>query len=123
MVVDWEVRLLLPVLLALEVDRHGRVWVDVGMVHGLGGRRVRLHGFPALAIVQLHPVVFTILNLARALQGLGEELAEVVVVGCVLEAQVTDVAEVLVELLCEQLVWKRLLELRGTYQGSHRTSP
>lgn len=102
--VDGEVRLLLPVLLALEIDGHGRVWVDIGVVHGLNSGRVRLHRLPPLAIVQLHPIILAILNLSSALEGLGKELPEVVVVGGILEAQVTDVAEVLVELLCVSLV-------------------
>lgn len=100
MVIDGEMRLLLPVLLALEVDSHGRVWVGVGVVHGLHGGWVRLHRLPALAVVELHPVVLAILDLSGALQGLGEQLTKVVVVRCVLETQVTNVAEVLVELLC-----------------------
>lgn len=104
MVVDGEVRLLLPVLLALEIDSHGRVWVDVGVMHGLNSGWVRLHRLPALAIVQLHPIVLAILNFSSALEGLGKELPEVVVVRGILEAQVTNVAEVLVELLCVSLV-------------------
>lgn len=51
----------------------------------------------------LHPVVLAILDIAGALQGLGEELSEVVVVRCILEAQVADVGEVLGELLGETL--------------------
>jgi hypothetical protein len=37
------------------------------------------------SIVQLHPVIFAILNLAGALKGLGEQLAQVVVIRCILE--------------------------------------
>jgi len=54
---------------------------------------------PALAAVELHPVVLAILDLASVLQRSGEEFAKVVVVGLVLKAQVADVREVLVELL------------------------
>jgi hypothetical protein len=67
-------------------------------------RGVGLHDFPALAVVKLHPVVLAILNLAGALEGLGEELAQVVVVGSVLEAEIANVAEVLVEFLYTVLV-------------------
>lgn len=52
---------------------------------------VCLHCFPSLAVVELHPVVLAILDLARVLECSGEELAEVVVVGCVLEAEVSNV--------------------------------
>jgi hypothetical protein len=54
---------------------------------------------PALAAIELHPVVLAILDFARVLQRRGEEFAEVVVIGLVLEAQVAHVGEVLVELL------------------------
>lgn len=73
--------------------------VGVGMQMCLTG--VLLHGLPALAVVQLHPVVLAVLNLATVLQCLGEQIAQVVVVGCVLKAKVADVRQVLVELLCE----------------------
>lgn len=102
MVVDGQVRLLLPVRLAVDVDGGRGVLVDVGMVHLLNCR-MGFHYLPALAIVELHPVVLAILNLASALERLGEKLAQVVVVGCVLEAEVTDVAEVFVELLCSRV--------------------
>lgn len=58
-----------------------------------------LHGFPALAVVKLHPVVFSILDFARVLQSLSEEVAKVVVVWCVLESKVSYVAQILVEFL------------------------
>jgi hypothetical protein len=44
--------------------------VVVGVQMGLAG--VLLHGLPALAVVQLHPVVLAILNLATVLQCLSE---------------------------------------------------
>jgi len=87
----------------VDINRGGRVVVHVGVVHLLDSRRVRLHDLPALPVVQLHPVVLAILDLAGALEGLGKELAQVVVVGGVLESKVADVAEVLVELLCSEL--------------------
>jgi hypothetical protein len=104
-VVDGEMRLVLPVGLTVSVDSGGRTLVQVGVVHLLHRcRGVGLHNFPALAVVKLHPVVLTILNLAGALEGLGEELAQVVVVGSVLEAEIANVAEVLVEFLYTVLV-------------------
>lgn len=70
------------------------------MVHRLHSRRVRFEDFPALPIVQLHPVIFSILYLSGALESLCEQFAQIVVVGRVFEAEVTDIAEILVELLC-----------------------
>jgi len=58
----------------------------------MGGRRVGLHNLPALSIVQLHPVVLAILDLAGALESLSEQLAEIVVIWLVLKTQVSDVA-------------------------------
>lgn len=103
-VVNRQVSLLLPVLLALEVDGHGRVLVGVGVVHRLHSRRVRLEHLPALSIVQLHPVILAVLDLSGALESLGEQLAEVVVVGGILETEVANIAQVLVKLLCVELV-------------------
>ena len=48
--------------------------VYVAVVELLDGRRVRLHLFPALAIVKLHPVVFAILDFSGALERLREQL-------------------------------------------------
>lgn len=62
-----------------------------------------LHGFPALAVVELHPIVLAIFDFAGVLESLSEELAQIFVVGCVLEAKVADVAEVFVELLCDDI--------------------
>ncbi len=60
-------------------------------------------GVPALSriLVDLHPVVFAVLDLAGVLESLSKELAEIVVVGGVFEAEVADVREVLAELLGE----------------------
>lgn len=62
-------------------------------------------GVPSLSriLVDLHPVVLAVLDVAGVLESLGKELAEVVVVGGVLEAEVADVGEVLGELLGEAL--------------------
>jgi hypothetical protein len=51
----------------------------------MGGRRMSLQNLPALSVVQLHPVVLAILDLAGALESLSEQLAEVVVIRRVLE--------------------------------------
>lgn len=75
MVIDRQVRLGLPVRLAVDVDRGRRVLVDVGMVHLLNGRGVGFHYLPALSIVQLHPVVLPIFDFSSALKRLGKELA------------------------------------------------
>ena len=69
MVVNGQVRLLLPVLLALHIHSHGRVGVGVGVVHRLRSRWVGLEDLPALAVVQLHPVVLAVFDLSTA-QGL-----------------------------------------------------
>jgi hypothetical protein len=98
-------RLVLPVSLAVSVDGSRRALVQVGIVHLLDScGRVGLHDLPTLAVVQLHPVVLAVFNLSGALQCLGEELAEVVVVGGILESEVANITEVLVEFLCIELV-------------------
>ena len=63
-------------------------------------RWVLLHCLPSLAVVEFHPVVLAVLQLTRALQGLCEEISEVVVVGRVFEAEVPHVRQVFIELLC-----------------------
>ena len=72
--------------------------VDVGMMQ-VTSRRVWLHGLPALAIIQLHPVVFPVFDFAGALESLSKELAKIIVVRSVFKSKVSDIAEVLVELL------------------------
>jgi len=79
-------------VLSAEVSSGG---VSALAVPGSSGRSRHV---PALAAVELHPVVLAILNFAGVLQRGGEELAEVVVIGLVLEAKVADVGKVLVEL-------------------------
>lgn len=84
----------------LHLRRTGaRVWV----VQVCGA--MILHRVPPLSriLADLHPVVLAILDVASVLQGLGEELSKVVVVGGVLETEVSDVCQVLVELLGEAL--------------------
>jgi len=58
---------------------------------------------PALAVVELHPVVLAVLNLTSALESLSEEITKVVVIGSVLETKVANVGQVLVELLWEAI--------------------
>ena len=60
--------------LAVNVDGGGGVLVNVGMVHLLNGRGVGFHYLPALSIVQLHPVILAVLDLASALERLSKEL-------------------------------------------------
>lgn len=103
MVVDGEVSLVLPDLLTMDIDSGRRVVMRIG-VHLLDSRWVGLHDLPALSVVELHPVVLAILNFASALKCLRKELTEVVVVGGVLKTKVADIAEILVELLCFELV-------------------
>lgn len=62
---------------------------------------MRSCSLPALSIVELHPIVFAVFDLSRALQRLREKLPQVVVIGSVLKAKVADVAQVLVEFLCK----------------------
>ena len=50
-----------------------------------------LHCLPALAIVQLHPIVFAVLNLARVLESLSEKFSEVIVIWSILKPEVPDV--------------------------------
>lgn len=57
---------------------------------------------PTLAIVEEHPVVNAIFRLAAVLEDLGEEFAQEVVVGCLLETELADIVEVDSELLCEK---------------------
>lgn len=79
------------------------------------GLTVVLGSLPAFAVVELHPIIFSILNLAGALESLGEEVAKVVVIWSILKSKVANVAEVLVELLWETVAklgdWRRLLLL------------
>ena len=83
-----------------------------------GGSRRSRH-VPALAAVELHPVVLAVLDLASVLQRSGEEFAEVIVIGLVLKAQVANVRKVLVELLrvavTEVLDGSRLLLLSNLF--------
>ena len=75
MVVDGQLSLGLAVSLAVEVNRGRRVLVGIGVLEVVHSRRVGLHYFPTLSVVQLHPVVLAILNLASARECLGKEFA------------------------------------------------
>lgn len=76
---------------------------------------VVLGRLPALAVVELHPVIFSILDIASALESLCKQVTKVVVIWGILESKVADVAEVLVELLWEAIAefgnWRSLLLL------------
>ena len=56
--------------------------------------RVRLV-LPSSSIVELHPVIFAIFDLPCVLQGLREQVSQVVVIRCVFEPKVADISEVL----------------------------
>ena len=63
-------------------------------------RRVMLDSFPATSTVQFHPVILAIFDFAGILQRLREEISKVVVIGSVLETQVSNVTKVFVEFFC-----------------------
>jgi len=73
------------------VDFTGRRVLQGGVVVEMCLRGVGLHGLPSLSVVELHPVVLAIFNLAGALKSRCEEVAEVIVVGGVFEAEIADV--------------------------------
>lgn len=62
-------------------------------------RRIRFV-FPAPSVVQLHPVIFSVFNIASVFQSLCEEVPKVVIVGGVLESKIPYVSEILVKFLC-----------------------
>ena len=62
------------------------------------------NSFPPLAIVELHPIIFTIFYFTEILQCLSEKVAQVVVVWGILEAKVTDICKILVKFILIILV-------------------
>lgn len=60
---------------------------------------VLLNGLPALAIVELHPVVLPILHLAGGLESPCEQVPKIIVVRGVLEAEVANISQILVEFI------------------------
>lgn len=58
-----------------------------------------LNGLPPFAVVQLHPIIFSILDFSRVLQRLGEQVSQVIVIGSVLESQVADIGQIGVQLI------------------------
>src|ERR1700729_2980673 len=66
-------------------------------------RWVLLHGLPALSIVELHPIVLAILYFASAFQCLGEQISKIIVIWRVLKSKISDIAQILVELLGESI--------------------
>ena len=60
-------------------------------------------GIPAFRglLGDLHPVVLSIFNFSRVLECLCEEFTEVIVVGSVFEAKVSNISEVLLKLVRE----------------------
>ena len=59
-----------------------------------------LHGLPPFAVIQFHPVILAILHFSSILQRLSEKLTEIIIVGGIFKTQISDVAEVFAELLC-----------------------
>ena len=57
-------------------------------------------GFPALSVVEKHPIEYPILLLAESLENLSKQLPEEVVVRCLLESELADIVEINAELLC-----------------------
>jgi hypothetical protein len=62
-----------------------------------------LDGIPTLAMVELHPIVLAILYFSSILQRLGEQIPKIVIIWCVLESEISDIAQILVELLGEPI--------------------
>ncbi len=93
----------------------GRTRSGVGVVQATGAVPVRF----LVVLTHRHPIVLAVLDATGILEGLGEELAQVVVVGGVFEAQVSNVRKVLVELLGEALAQlldgRRLLLLANLF--------
>jgi hypothetical protein len=56
--------------------------------------------FPALPVVQQHPIINAILELASVLQDLAEEFAHKVIVGRLFEAELPNIVEIDRKLLC-----------------------
>lgn len=79
-----------------EFPRRGCVVWGLGVVVAMG---MLLDSFPSLAVVELHPVILSILNLASIFQSLGEKIAEMVVVGGIFEAKVANIGKVLVKFI------------------------
>lgn len=80
------------------------VWV-IGIVVALA--------VPALSRIlrDLHPVVFTILDLPGILESLSKQLPEIVIIGRIFESQVSYVSKILRELLGESLA--KILDSSG----------
>lgn len=68
---------------------------------------------PALSRIlrDLHPVVFTILDLPGILESLSKQLPEIVIIGRIFESQVSYVSKILRELLGESLA--KILDSSG----------
>ena len=64
---------------------------------------IRFDSIPATASVEFHPVVFTILDLAGVFERLCKKVTKKIVIRSVFETEVADVAEILVELLCNRI--------------------
>jgi hypothetical protein len=59
-------------------------------------RRIRLV-LPSSSIIELHPIILAIFDFSCVLEGLREQVSQVVVVWSVLKAEVAHISEVLCE--------------------------
>ena len=87
--------------------------------------KVRLRGIglvvPAAAVVQLHPIIFAILHLAGILEGLRQDVAQVVVIGCIFKPEVANIAQILVEFLCQTVSKLAITSIDSKLIGQSRT--
>ncbi len=58
------------------------------------------HVLPSFTTVELHPVVVAILDVSYVFKSLSKQIPEIVVIGRILKAEVTNVAKVFVEFFC-----------------------
>ena len=73
-----------------------------------------LHCFPALAIVQFHPIILSIFDVSCVLECLREQITKIVVIGRILKSEIPHVAQIFVELFCHCLRVRRIAQREGT---------
>lgn len=82
------------------------------------------HILPTFTTVEFHPVVVAILDVSYVFESLSEQVPEIVVIGRIFEAQVTNVAEIFVEFFCDCIQYQqqhRASVLVRTYLDTRRT--
>jgi hypothetical protein len=62
-----------------------------------------LESFPISATVKLHPIVLAILYFSSIFQRLGEQIPKIVIIWRVLESKISDIAQILAELLRQSI--------------------